>query len=1029
MSVLAADSDPDVERPGRSKLTSRSLVVAAGTLVSRVTGVGRVVVVAAVLGPTYFGNLFESANFLPNIIFVLLTGPYLVAFVVPHLVRGIGDGGRREAADLTRNLVGFVLVVFGALAALVALLAPTIIGFVTIGVDDPDVAARQRELGALLLMLVAPQIVLYGLAGVATAAQHARRHFGLAASAPALENLGVVVTMLVFASMFGTGQALDEIGRSEILVLGLGSTASVALHCAAQLAGAARVGLPALPRFDFAHPAVVAVLRDARSVTPTAVMQGFRHLSLLVVSGTVPGGVIAFRMALNFYNLPLGLAAKPVAAAALPELSESSEGEDDAVFHDHVDRAFALALFLAVPAAAAYVVLASPLAATFAFGEMASDRGIELLTIAIVTLGPGIVGASVDAVATAVSYSRGDPVTPLRAMTVRTVTSAIGLLVGVWWFSGTALLIVLGLSFSVGDTVGAVVHRRALVARFGRAGPGLRRSVISTGLASIGLGTAAGAVVWSLTALESSRATSMATLLLAGGVGAVVYTFVQRQSSSDELFDLVPRLRPSTSTIPTQSRTVPAVTDRANTALLGVSVVTAVGASALSAVDVRGAVGLVGAVAIVLVVMARPWAAAAIYLGLTPLIAGLPRGGAIPLMRPAEALLALLIGAVLLERFRRLMLGEALALRWGPLHGPLLAMCVSSSVLPLMWMTARGEAIGADDLLFSVALWKFFALYVLVRSVVRTHQQVIRCVAIALVSHVLVGTVAILQAVGLFGVPGVLASLYADSARQHANNRGSSLLDSSHAVGDTMTICLALVIALIAVYGLRPLFLGLGGFFFLAALSSGQISTIGGLLVGIVVAGALTGQLAHVSRSAVFGITGGALLLQQTISRRLASVDETAGVPTSWLARWDNLTAYFLPELLEGANLLLGVRPAARVAAPELWRDWVWIDSGLVWLLWTGGLPLLFAFVWFITRGIRTTGRIARRGDGPVRVAAVGAAAGLSVVVALTVLDAHLTLRGTADLLFPLLALATASAVPRRSPRSSSTAAVPEVVA
>jgi hypothetical protein len=122
---------------------------------------------------------------------------------------------------------------------------------------------------------------------------------------------------------------------------------------------------------------------------------------------------------------------------------------------------------------------------------------------------------------------------------------------------------------------------------------------------------------------------------------------------------------------------------------------------------------------------------------------------------------------------------------------------------------------------------------------------------------------------------------------------------------------------------------------------------------------------------------------------------------------------YFLPELGSPANVVMGVRPAGRVPSHEAWRDWVYIESGYIWLIWTGGIPFALAYVFFAARGIKTTARIGRRRRDASGIAAIGAFASLVSGSVLMVLDPHLTMRGGADLTFALLALAGVSAASR----------------
>ena len=111
-------------------------------------------------------------------------------------------------------------------------------------------------------------------------------------------------------------------------------------------------------------------------------------------------------------------------------------------------------------------------------------------------------------------------------------------------------------------------------------------------------------------------------------------------------------------------------------------------------------------------------------------------------------------------------------------------------------------------------------------------------------------------------------------------------------------------------------------------------------------------------------------------------------------------------------NFILGVRPAARIPATETWRQYIWIESGHTWLLWTGGIPLFLAFGFFVWIGLRMLAERARVRADAVGAAATAAFGAMTVMAVLMTLDVHLTLRGAADLLFALLALAMTSAPP-----------------
>ncbi len=113
------------------------------------------------------------------------------------------------------------------------------------------------------------------------------------------------------------------------------------------------------------------------------------------------------------------------------------------------------------------------------------------------------------------------------------------------------------------------------------------------------------------------------------------------------------------------------------------------------------------------------------------------------------------------------------------------------------------------------------------------------------------------------------------------------------------------------------------------------------------------------------------------------------------------------------------MQPAARIAGPSgTGRVYIYIESGYVWLLWSGGLVMFAAFAFFAWTALREVARIARARGDAVGVAAMASFTALVTMVVLMAFDPHLTLRGSADLSFALLALAVSAAVPVRRVRT-----------
>lgn len=440
------------------------------------------------------------------------------------------------------------------------------------------------------------------------------------------------------------------------------------------------------------------------------------------------------------------------------------------------------------------------------------------------------------------------------------------------------------------------------------------------------------------------------------------------------------------------------------------AVTVAVGLLAAVGMVIAPQIALAGgcAVALMVAVFLHPPAAAYVLIGIGPLITGIDRGAVVPLLRPHEALLLLVSAPLVLRGVIRLASGRV-RIRFTPLDASLVLMAAASSVVPLVWMVLRRRDISTDDLLYALTLWKFLGLYLVVRSTIRSLSELRKALWLSLTAGAIVGVVAILQSLELFGVPGLLATWYAPFGDETALeiNRGTSLVASSFAVADVMTFNLVISVAML-LKGLGPRLplLGLSGLFVLSCLASGQFSGVIALLVGLVVVGLVGRALTRGVLLAAPALALAGVVMQPVLERRLSGFQTSRGLPSSWLARLENLERFFWPELFRDYNWVFGVRPSARVPAPavEWWRDWVWIESGHTWLLWNGGIPLFVAFFFFLLTGARHALRSCRRPD-EVGVVATALLAALAVIAILTTFDPHLIMRGSGDMLFALLGL------------------------
>lgn len=407
-------------------------------------------------------------------------------------------------------------------------------------------------------------------------------------------------------------------------------------------------------------------------------------------------------------------------------------------------------------------------------------------------------------------------------------------------------------------------------------------------------------------------------------------------------------------------------------------------------------------------VCARPAFAAYVLLAATPVITGIDRGEILPILRPNEAL-ALLVGAPLLVRGAfRLAAARPRQFQVTGVDRSIAFLAVTGSIMPLLWLLVRGHAITSDDVLYSLTLWKYVAVYLIVRLSIVSDEQVRKCLLISISAAAVVAVIGILQTLDLLGVRHLLATYFVpalDSAVLETS-RAASTLSNPQAAADVLVFNLVVASAfLIHRSGPRILLISVSMLFVVGILASGTFSGLLALLVGGAAFLFITRRVRQIA-ALVPATIAAASAVRPVLEERLSQLDPSTGLPSSWLVRLENLRTYVWPELFSKFNVLLGVRPAARIPSDMYASGYIYIESGHMWLLWTGGIPFFIAFFVFLWTSIRTVVRVARERADAIGVAATGSFAALIVMAVLMTLDPHITLRGSADLNFALLALA-----------------------
>jgi putative peptidoglycan lipid II flippase len=537
-------------KAGRPQTHSRHMVrnalaVAFWTIVSRVTGFVRAVVIAGILGPTYLGNTYQATNSIPNLTFYFLTGSLFVTLLVPPLVAHI-DLDETEASErLARGFLGTAMAVLGAMAVVIVLGAPLVLGLLTSGVSSSATAAAQLRVGWVLIAIFMPQVLLYAIAGTSSAVLNAHGRFALAAAAPVLENIGIIATLVASGLAFGTGATLASVQAPQLLLLGLGTTGAVAAHAATVWLGTYRLGVPLIPSAGWREPELRGLLHHAASSLGYAGLEALGTFAALIVANSVPGGVVAFQLAIQFSHMAFAVGAQPIAIALLPMLSRLHEQGKEQSFRDELIHGASLTFFVTVPVSVALMVLAFPIARAVSFGEMGSSVGVVLISASLATAALSLLGRSGRYICTQASYAQHDVRTPLRGMIVRTLASVSLMVVIVPWTSGWHTLALLGVAVTLGELTSAWYLAKQLNARLPsgreRLGPPFLRALIGAGL-MVG---PAYLVTMRLSHVLTGQSSELVSVLAGTALGAVLFIALQAAWRSPELTDFLKSIRPA----------------------------------------------------------------------------------------------------------------------------------------------------------------------------------------------------------------------------------------------------------------------------------------------------------------------------------------------------------------------------------------------------------------------------------------------------------------------------------------------------
>jgi putative peptidoglycan lipid II flippase len=440
-------------------------VIAVATLLARVAGFARTLVFSGGVGTAGVGDTYQTVNMLPNIVYEVAAGGVLAAVAVPLVAGQLALGRDREADQAASALLTWAVVVLGPLSVLLALAAP----WASRALLGSSATAAETGLGARMLVLFAPQVLLYGVGIVLTGVLQARRRFLAAALAPLLSSLVVIGAYLAYAAVTGPGRSADSVPDSAVWVLAGGTTLGVVVLSLPLLVPVVRAGVRLRPTLRFpsglaprarslASAGVLALVAQQAAVFTTLWVTHHRTTSVGVVN--------VFTYVQAVYLLPYAVLAVPVATSAFPALAHSSATEASSGFgtaaRDTLARALRAIVLLTAGAAAVLMAVSAPVGAFFQALDRGAHRGggpaLAALPGALSAYAPGVVGFGVTALLTRALYVRGRPIHAALAVAAGWLLAALAPLALVPSHAGAGTVLgILGVASTLGMTATALL--------------------------------------------------------------------------------------------------------------------------------------------------------------------------------------------------------------------------------------------------------------------------------------------------------------------------------------------------------------------------------------------------------------------------------------------------------------------------------------------------------------------------------------------------------------------------------------------
>jgi putative peptidoglycan lipid II flippase len=496
-------------------------------MLSRISGLARVVIASAVLGTGALGGLYESTNRIPNYLFELFAGGSLQAVLIPVFVKAREEGGidsLRRLADSVSHTLSWVL---AAVTAAGIALSPLIVRGFMATESNHAIYAEKVRLGTAFTVVFVPQVLCYGLAVVSSCVLAAHRKFLAASLAPAVNNMVAIAAYAAYHVLRHGRPPSLHFSPMEFLVIGVGTTAAVLAFAAVPTWFAVRTGSMGIPRRTPGLARSVGLHRAGGWAVLQVAFGISLSMTAVVIGNGSANGVGVYLWAQNFMLLPVGLIAYPISTAIAPRLASALLIADDpsSSGRHQSQGAVGLGVVASMAAGAVLTGLAWPIARLFAFGE-ATRSGFAPLAHTLLVFGPATVLISLWVLYSRMLFSIGRAALSVISTGMVMVTGAVSMIIAAHSMDSRNRAVAL----AIGAGVAHIVPLAFVVVAYQRATGWLPfRSYARTAVAAAIAGPAAAAVMWALNArFPHSRLGAAEALGAAACAGAVVFLGVQR---------------------------------------------------------------------------------------------------------------------------------------------------------------------------------------------------------------------------------------------------------------------------------------------------------------------------------------------------------------------------------------------------------------------------------------------------------------------------------------------------------------------